>query len=206
MPRAIWIDAGNDANAPKLHAAGIDAAYFDIRDPRITYDYLRGVVAQGFTAGVYAVASWYPALSGSAFATAVSHRLDAILESKPGDPAFPMVCLDIEKDDVRGYVLPALAQWRRHRPKRVTDLTIEGHKGGIFSPSDVIQVVAKVRYTVPQCYNGAMSQVWDTYAMTCNLVAAGFPVAGICPFYDAAHLPDYWGIPAGYAFTQGRLP
>jgi hypothetical protein len=121
-----------------------------------------------------------------------------------GTPAsFPEVCLDIERDDIRGYLLPALRRWRQHRPSRVTDLTLEGHKGGLFSSSDVVNVAAKVRFVVPQAYDGGMHP-WAPAEVVRDLTAAGFPIAQVYPFLDAATaLLPWW---QGYAFTQGRLP
>lgn len=201
MNRSLWVDANNDCDYAKAKANLIAAAYFDIRDPRLTLAYFEGVRAQGIMPGVYAAANWFPRLSGPAFADSISAMLEIIAPRTPAE--FPMVCLDIEKDDIAGYLLPALRRWRTHRPNRVTDLTIEGHKGALFSPSQVINVVAKVRYVVPQCYNGAMTQVWDSCAMSRDLTDAGFPTAHVYPFLDAAHLGNWW---EGYAFTQGRLP
>lgn len=201
MIRNLWVDAGNDCNYAKATAYGITAAYFDIRDPRLTTPYLERVASHGLGVGVYAVASWWPKLEGPAFADTVGAMLGTIAPNSA--PDFPAVCLDIEVDDVAGYVLPALRRWRTHRPNRVTDLTLEGHKGGLFSPSQVINVVAKVRLVVPQCYDGAMTHVWDSCAMSRDLTDAGFPIARVYPFLDAAHLGEWW---EGYAFTQGRLP
>jgi len=201
--RAVWIDEGNDPDYGKLAANGITWPYFALRDPRLTPTYLDAVAAHtGIDGcGVYAVASWLPQLTAAQFAEWVDTRLRSIgwLGNAP-------VMLDIEVGALVPYVVACLTRWRQLRPARTTDLTVEGHKGGLFRPVDVIHVTAKIRYVVPQCYNGAMTQLWDTYAMTCDLAAAGFPLGKLCPFYDAAHLPEWWGLPAGYAFTQGRLP
>lgn len=202
MMRNLWVDAGNDCDTAKARANLMTAAYFDIRDARLGPPYFTALAALGFGVGVYASTSWWPSLTGPGFADAVSDRLAAIA---PGSlPDLPAVCLDIERDDIAGYLLPALRRWRTHRPKRVTDLTIEGHKGGLFSPSQVINVAAKVRYIVPQCYDGTM-RGWDSAAMVRDLTDAGFPLAHVYPFLDAAKLAQlaWW---EGYAFTQGRLP
>lgn len=201
MIRNLWVDAGNDCDYAKAKANGITAAYFDLRDPRLTLPYLREVAGHGLAPGVYAAASWWPTLDGPGFADKVSALLEGVAPGTPG--TFPAVCLDIERDDIAGYLLPALRRWRSHRPKRVTDLTIEGHKGGLFSPTQAVLVTAKVRLVVPQAYNGAMDQVWDSAAIVRDLTDAGFPLASVYPFLDAAHLGEWW---EGYAFTQGRLP
>jgi hypothetical protein len=201
--RAAWKYQGTDIDYAKLAANGITWPYFDLRDPLLTPAYLDSVKAHDGIAGcgVYAVASWYPTLTPMLFADAVDAGLRAI-----GWKGNPPVCVDIEGVDLVDYTLRFLTRWRQLRPKRTTDLTIEGHKGGLFTASEAAYVAKRVRYVVPQCYNGAMTAEWDTYAMTCDLTAAGFPLAQVCPFYDAAHLPEWWGLPAGYAFTMERLP
>lgn len=201
--RAVWIDEGNDPDYAKLAANGIDWPYFALRDPRLTPAYLDAVVSHAGIAGagVYAAVSWYPNLSAAQFADKISSELLRI-----GWKGNAPVCADIEVPNLAPYVVDFLLRWHAIRPKRTVDVTIEGHKGTLFSPADVIHVTACARYLVPQCYNGAMTELWDTYAMTTDLTSAGFPLGSVCPFYDAAHLPQWWGLPAGYAFTQGRLP
>lgn len=207
MMRACWIDAGNDPNYAKLAANRIAWPYFDAREPRLSATYLDTVVANpGIEGcGLYVVNGWFPALTPAQLAEWTHERLLAI-----GWQGNPPVMFDVEfasePTKLVPYVLALLRRWRELRPKRITDLTLEGHQGGLFRPADVIAVVAQTRFTVPQCYNGAMSQVWDTWAMFMDLNAAGWPPAKVCPFYDAAHLPEWWGVPAGFAFTMGRLP
>lgn len=204
--RAIWIDEGNDAPYAKLQANGITCPVYSLRDPRVTLDYLRMVQGKGFTPGVYVVAGWYN-LSPIKFATLVSGELSRIAPATP--PGFPFVCFDFEgksgavQPGTPAYQLAALRQWRKHRPDRVTDCTIEGHQGGLYNEGAADWLSRQARYWLPQCYNAAMTQLWDTYAMTADLVTAGFNFDGIRPFYDAAQLPQWWD---GYAFTSGRLP
>lgn len=200
--RACWVDAGNDPDPVKLKAHGVTAPVFDIREPRLNLRYLTTWRAQFAAVGVYAAWNWNSALTGPEFATWVSRRLQVIAPNTA--PDFPFVCLDMETDNV-AYLTGASVQWRKHRPDRVTDWTLEGHKGGIFTDHPAARIIlsADFRYIVPQCYNGALTQLWDTFAMTKDLVDAGFPFQSIRPFYDAAHLPEWWD---GYAFTQGRLP
>lgn len=198
--RAAWVDKGNDPDYAKLAANGITAAYFDIRDPRLSVAYFNAQRGHGLAVGVYAVDSWWPGDTGPQFATWVSKLLDGLAPETA--PDFPMVCLDLETKDA-GFLLGALQQWRKHRPNRVTDWTLEGHQGGILNPAQWLLASQRVRYIVPQCYNGAMTEVWDTFAMAKYLNDYGLPFASVRPFYDAAHLPAWWD---GYAFTQGRLP
>lgn len=198
--RAVWIDAGNDPDYVKLTANGITAVYFDIRDPRLNIAYFTTQRAKGFAVGVFADPSWWPSDSGPQFATRVSRLLDGL--GKAPAPAYIAVCLDMETHNA-GFLLGALRQWRKHRPSRVTDWTLEGHQGGILTPAQWLSASQLVRYIVPQCYNGAVSETWDSFSMANDLYSHGCPFGDIRPFYDAAHLPEWWD---GYAFTQGRLP
>lgn len=206
--RAAWGDFGQDPPYAKLADAGVTWPYFDIRDPRLTPDYLDAVKAHpGIDGcGVYAVRgtdSWPETddLTPAQFAEWTDAALRHI-----GWLGNPPVMFDIEgMPDLVPFVLATLKRWRELRPKRTTDLTIEGHKGELFRPADVINTVAKVRWVVPQCYDGAMHP-WDTYAMAADLYAADFPAASVRPFYAADKLLPWWGTPDGFAFTWGRLP
>lgn len=202
--RAVWVDAGNDPDYAKLADHAITWPYFDIREKRLTPPYLDAVRAHPTIegCGVYVVASWLPTLTGPQLAEWTDTRLRQI--AWLGNPP---VMFDIEgaQFDIEGYVIPCLRRWRELRPKRVTDLTIEGHKGGAFTLTSVRTVAGLVRWIVPQCYSGAM-QTWDTYAIVADLLMAGFMSMEVRPFYDAGHLQPWWGTPDGFAFTQGRLP
>ena len=198
--RAVWVDAGNDPNYAKLVAVGATAAYFDIRDERLMPSYFAEVKSHGLEVGVYAAVNWYGNVTGPVFADLVSSRLEVI--AKASSPDTPMVCLDIEVKDP-SFVLGALRRWRVHRAVRVTDYTLEGHQGAILNAGQWLAVASLVRYVVPQCYDGAMAQVWDAFAMAKDLYDHGLPFPSVRPFYDAAHLPEWWD---GYAFTMGRLP
>jgi hypothetical protein len=204
--KAIWIDAGNDAAYHKLAAAGIDAPYFDIRDPRVTKPYLLGVRDQlkavsGRPAfpGVYAAWNWYPTLDGAGFAEKVSALLEPI--AKDTAPTFPGVCLNAETHDV-SYIVAMLDRWRALRAKRTTSWTLEGYQGGLFDAVARIHIAAAKVSIQPQAYTGAMVP-YDAIDVYRNLVVHGFPPAQVEIMYDAAHLPAAW---SGSCFTQGRLP
>jgi hypothetical protein len=207
--RAVWIDEGNDADYAKLRANDITEPFYSVRDPRVTKSYLEMVRGKGFAPGIYAAWNWpqtgvVPPYTGAAkgaqFATWVNGQLERIA---PGTgPDFPAVCLNIETHDVP-YILGAIQQWRKHRPKRITDFTLEGHQGGLFTGPQARAVAAKVRYIVPQCYDGNMTEDWDSWAIGLDLLEHGFPFGKVTPFLDAAHLDEWW---EGYAFTAGRLP
>jgi hypothetical protein len=197
----VWVDAGNDPGYAKLKANRIDTAYFDVRDPRVTRTYLNDVRAKGYGVGIYAAWNW-PEVpqTGTTFAQWLSTQLGRFGSSSA--PTFPRVCADIETHDV-SYVLAFLKRWRQLRPRRVTDWTLEGFQGGLFTPSDAALILEANVGVSPQLYNGDMTQAWDSLAAARNLMTAGFPEGVVVPFYDAAHLPEWW---EGYAFTQGRLP
>lgn len=203
--RACWINAGNDADYAKLKSLRITAPFYDLRDPRVTKAYLTSVRDKGFSPGIYAAWNWLPppytgAAKGAQFASWVNSELERIAPDTLSD--FPEVCLNIETQDVP-YILGALTQWRKHRPKRVTDFTLEGHQGGLFTNAQAKAVSAKVRYIVPQCYNGAMTEVWDPWTMGLDLMQAGFPFGKITPFLDGRHLDEWW---LGYAFPKDGSP
>jgi hypothetical protein len=205
--RAIWIDAGNDADYAKLARYGIDRPYFDIRDPRVTQQYLLEVHARGFKPGVYAAWNWPEAgKTGPSFASWLSAALEAVAPSSAS--TFPTVCVDIELHSP-AYVLAFLKRWRELRPARVTDWTLEGFQGGLFSPLDTLAIARANVRIIAQLYTGSMAPLAaDRVAL--DLVLHSFPPARIFGFYDAATLtpepgaePSRW---EGYAFTQGRLP
>ena len=195
--RALWIYAGNDAPYAKFKAAGVTDVYFDIREPRLSRNYFDAVATHGLGVGVYAAWNWWPNLTGEQFATKVSQRLEDIAPTTP--PVYPKVCLDIETHSVP-WIIAALTQWRKHRPGRVTDWTLESFQGGLFRPADVLSIEGRVRYTVPQFYVGDMAPVAGLESAR-NLADAGFDWGHIVGFYDATALPEWW---QGYAL--GTLP
>src|SRR4249920_1088062 len=197
--RAVWTDAGNDADPVKLHTYGIDSPYFAVTDPRVTLAYLRSVQAAGFQPGVYAAWNWQPGLGGPAFASWLSAQLERVAPDTSRE--FPKVCVDIETHDV-AYIRAFLRRWRQLRPHRVTDWTLEGFQGGLFSPMDVIAIAAANVGVIPQLYGGAGGTIQFQRAadrVALDLVEHSFPPARIFGFYDAAALPERW---EGYAFTQ----
>lgn len=201
--RAAWGYPGSDPPADLPAKWGITWLYFDIRDSRLTPSYLSSVASRPGVdgCGVYVAASWLP----DAAPEAVARWTDARLRQIGYKGALP-VMFDIEgMPNLASYCVACLTEWRTLRPRRVTDLTIEGHKGGVFGLPEALAVCKLVRYVVPQAYDGQMHP-WDTFAMVADLWAAGFPLTKVCPFYDAAHLLPWWGTPAGFAFTWERLP
>jgi hypothetical protein len=203
MSRAVWVDAGNDPDYAKLKANGIGAAYFDIRDPRVTPGYLSTVASRGLAPGVYAAWNWLPppytgAAVGAGFAEWLSEQVAKLGKHTP--PNFPMVCADIETHDV-AYILGFLYRWRQLRPHRVTDWTLEAFQGGLFSPLDTLKIAAADVGIAPGMYAGNMDPL-NVVDVVLDLCAYSFPPGRIIGMYDAARLPAVW---TGYAFTQGRL-
>ena len=195
-----WVVEGNDPSYATYHAIGATHVGRSLRDPRTTRAALVADKAQGFGTCVYSAHSWYPDLSARAWADGINNQLKAVDGGTPDDP---IVCIDLETDDLQ-YVRDTFARWKQHRPKRVTDWTFEGHKGGIFTPNDVAILLQLVsRYFVPQCYNGAMTQVWDTLAMARDLTSVGIPDARIVPFVDGRAIPAWL---QGYVFPKDGKP
>ena len=203
--KSLWVDAGNDPDWAKVESHQITHLFFALYDPRVTRSYLSDVAAKGYGTGVYVVstsdsnsawAEFGPA--GKSFADKVSAKVTPLIVS----PSKPKVQLDMEEHDaVR--VLEALEQFRMLHPKQDVSWTMEAGQGGWMTPEFVDAVLkCKVRL-VPQCYNGAMTEVWDALTFARDLTKRGFPDSIISPFYDAAHLPVGWD---GFAFTMGRLP
>lgn len=195
--KAIWVDAGNDADYMKLRARGITDPYFDVRDPRITKPYLEKLRSDGFSPGVYAAWNWQNWKTGAEFANWMHGKLRPL----PQYPDFPKVHLDIETHDVQ-WIIDALTRFRTLRPKRVTGFTLEGHQGGLFTPQDAAAITKLDMDILPQAYRGDMiRQESDRVVM--DLIAAGFDPKRIYCFHDAAQVGDWW---EGVLFTQGRLP
>ena len=192
----VWVDAGNDPTYGKFPPHGITSCWFDPRDPRVTADYLDGVVAHGYSAGLYFAWDWWPGLSGPQFADKCSAELKRI--NWHGNPS---VCLDIETHDLSGYVVPCLTHWRQIRPNRPTWWTLEGMQGGLFTQAQVATIGGLTIRLAPSMYHGDMTPL--PHSPVIDLLMAGFQGYMIDGMYDAAALPFRW---RGFAFTQGRLP
>jgi hypothetical protein len=166
----------------------------------VTLAYLESVKAKGLKPGIYAAWNWDAKLfgGGAQFADWLSAELKRIGPGTPKD--FPKVCVDIETHDV-GYMLAFFKRWRELRPARLTDFTLEGFQGGLFSLDDVQAILHAHVGIVPQFYRGNMEP--HEHGVTQEMLMAGFPGSVLRGFYDAAALPYRWD---GYAYTQGRLP
>ena len=198
--RAVWVDAGTDADYTKLRGYAITSPYYACTDPRVTRAYLDGVRAAGFHPGIYAAWNWQPNLDGTEFAEWLSSELARITEGT-NTPDHPRVCIDIETHDI-AYIIAFLHRWRRLRPHKTTDWTLEPFQGGLFGPVSVSAIHQAEVGIVPQHYTGSMEPV-AADRVVLDLVRAGFYSTRLWGFYDGAHLPRRW---EGYIFTEGRLP
>jgi len=191
--RCIWIDEGHDVEKDKLIAHEIYYPYFSHRDSRVTNDYLKGVVAQGFSPGIYTAWNWYN-LDPVSYAIKIDNELRRI-----GFGGNPPVCIDIEIHDPH-YLTTFFAKWRQIRPTRKTYFTFEGFQGGLLGPV-IPELLTRNLYFVPQLYRGDMSPL--EHSPMIDLLMYGIPGNLLHGFYDAAALPSVW---RGFAFTQERLP
>ena len=203
--RWIWIDAGNDAAWHTLAEHGIAGEFYCGEDP--VADVARRLEASrahGHVGGIYVAWNWANIpQDGGGFAEWTHEyvqEVEALLPVKSG--SYPKVQLNHEGHDP-DVILDMLHRWRQLRPTKDTSWSPEGMQGGWMSGLFAAEVKNLKIRVVPQCYNGAMTQVWDSLAVARDLTKRGFPDALVSPFYDAAHLPEYW---SGWAFTQGRLP
>jgi hypothetical protein len=193
--RAVWIDDGNTFDTAKLDAHGIERVYYAANALQASAGEFTAAKNAGFDVGVYAAWNW-DNWTPEQFAQWVHGRLLQI-----GSALNPWVCLDIETHDV-SWIRRALVEWRRLRPSRRTDWTLEPMQGGLFSLDDAKAINALGIGVVPQHYGGAM-QPFAADRVAIDLISRGFNLLSIQGFYDAASLPLDW---SGYAFTQGRLP
>lgn len=195
---ACWVDENNDPTYDAFRRNGVTTVCRSLRDPKTTPAALAADRKQGFDVALYIVSSWYPQLDGPGFAQEASFLLTRIAPRTTGTPR---VCLDMETHDV-SYLEAALDTWRSLRPKRVTDWTLEGFQGGLFSRMFCSHVNYLWINVVPQFYTGSMAPLAADQVVL-DLIARRFSPDLLMGFYDAAHLPERWN---GYAFTQGRLP
>ena len=199
--KALWIDAGNDPDWQKLAGHGIRIVYLPVTDPVADVKRRMAEIRQRkLVVGLYSAWNWLPGNDGAAFAEWTHDHVSNLVPN--ATPSYPKVQLDNEVHDP-AQILAMLRRWRALRPKQDTSWTFEGMQGGWMSPAFVSEVTSLRVRLVPQLYNGAMTQAWDSLTNARDLTKRGFPDALISPFYDAARLPVGWD---GFCFTQGRLP
>jgi hypothetical protein len=194
----VWVDAGNDPDFNKGDQNEINGYFLALFDSRTTKTQLENIKAKGYQVGVYMVTNW-PEFVGKTPAQIAKLVSD---EYKRLNVKSLRVQFDMEEKDP-DKIASVLEEWRLLHPSVNTSWTMEAGQGGWMGQVFVARVLACRVRLVPQCYNGAMTQVWDTLTYSRDLTQRGFPDSLISPFYDAAHLPVGWD---GFAFTQGRLP
>lgn len=209
MNRGVWVDANNDLDPAKVQKHGLSEAFFDGRWLAAKTDplaYLAGVKQLVRSPGIFLCAQgegWpSPAtMTGAEWAwwayDLVQHKI------APGTGgAFPLVDLNAEVDDLTGWVIPMLRQWRRHSPRRATALVVCAHKAELFRPvvNDLINLNVIVK---PECFvDPGMQRVESSYEVLA-WEGIGFPAERIVPCLAGDQLGAWWG---GTAFTMGRLP
>ena len=203
--RAVWVDRGQDADYATLRKHSITDPYYDVRDPRVTLQYLNGVVGRGFAPGLYACSQGegWPSpttMSGPAWADWVYEKVQVAIA--PGTMgSYPKVCLNCETHNP-DWIVSMLKRWRKRSPRRETYWSPEGRQAGNFSPAHVAAINACNVGVVPQFFRGDMTP--QSPGVVLELLAAGFAPDRLYGFFDAAALPYNWS--RGFAFTQGRLP
>ena len=196
--RFCWADAGDDPDYAAGDRHGIDGYFWPLFDSLTTTVNLLDTQARGHVAGIYMATNWPQFAGKTPTQTAAAVSAEYLRLAVPG----LRVQFDIEEHDP-DKIASTLEAWRSLRRGVGTSWTMEGGQGGWMTPEFVQRILAcKVRI-VPQLYNGAMTEVWDSLAYARDLTSRGFPDAIISPFYDAAELPVGWD---GYCFTAGRLP
>jgi len=200
----LWVDAGNDPDFNKGNQYNIDGYFLALFDSRTTKTQLETIKARQNVFGVYMVTPNESGTPWEMFFGKTPAEVSKIVsdEYKRLNVKGLRVQFDIEQKNPN-FIAETLEEWRKLQPAVNTSWTLEAGQGGWFSPTFVTRVLACRVRIVPQCYNGAMTEVWDTLSYARDLTKRGIPDSLISPFYDAAHLPVGWD---GFAFTQGRLP
>lgn len=199
-----WTVAGDDPDYGKGDEHGINGYYWPGFDALTTKVNLNDTVARGYVVGLYVVTSW-PQFSGRTNVDIAKLIVAEYKRLATGTNAVPGLRLQV--DDERknpNAILTVLQGIRAALPKTNLSWTMEAGQAGWMNDPDFMKAILALKLRiVPQCYNGAMTQVWDTWAYCKALLDGGWPASIISPFYDAAHLPVGWD---GFAFTVGRLP
>lgn len=198
--RYLWVDSPDNPWWEAIDAHGITGLFFDPREARVTKSYLEQVAARGQHVGIYLGHAWGD--FGTTPQSFVDKAVSWVKSLRKGND-FPRVQWDLEQHDP-SFIARVLQLWRKVYPFQATSWTMEGAQGGLFDGKpELVDAIIRTRVRLsPQLFNGAMTEAWDSLAMTRDLTLRGFPAAAVSPCYDAGKLPGYW---QGYAFTQGRL-
>lgn len=207
--RVVWLNLSEGLNPSKLAGAGATGVAFDIRDPRLNLNFLRGIRDGELAPYVYTTPHWPETekLNGAEFAV-WTHALLNVIAPRTG-AAMPAVCFDIEHHDA-AFVRSCFDRWRELRPTRVTDWTLESFQFGwedserfhLGWAASLTEDFARWNILVaPQFYKGDMTPFAADRAIL-NAIKGGVPADRLIGCYDAARLFDGW---SGYGFTQGRI-
>lgn len=206
--RAIFVDEGNDADYVLLLANQITDPYFSVRDPRVTLNYLNGVVGRGFHPGLYACSQGdgWPNANSTAPDKWADWMYQEVLGIAPGTSgSYPKVMLNCETHDA-DWIMAMLKRWRSHSPRRETYYSPEGRQAGIFSRSQVDAINSLGVHVCPQAYKGQEKTPYDPHlpGVIDEMLKAGFAPGRLWLTWDGAWkpLPYNW---QGFCFTQGRM-
>lgn len=206
LDRGVWIDGGDPAYHV-LEQELVSLVLFDVRDTRLTPDYVRGVLARGLKVGLFACSQgegWPDARTTTARAWAdwaYSHIQS--IASPLGDAGKGIrACLNCETHDV-GWILAMLKRWRSHSPKRATVWSMEANQADLFA-AHALELRQREVIAGPQSYvvvpGDPMARVESAHEFKAWAAIVG--ADRVAPFLDAAALGHWW---EGIAFTQGRL-
>jgi hypothetical protein len=200
----VWQDANNDPNYGTCAKHGIDCAYFDVRDERVTLPYLEDVRNRLGSAGVYLCSQgegWPSAGTTTPKAWADWAYEEVQKRIAPGTSGqFPRVILNCETHDV-AWILSMLKRWRARSPRRATCWSMEGHQYPLFA-GHAQELDALTISVGPQCYSGDMSRRIES-GREVQEWGAIVGAERVVPFLDAKALGDWW---RGIAFSMGSLP
>lgn len=207
--KACWIDHGQDVIHERMAKHGVTEIVIPGEEsPLANPAKVKELADRGYKVTVMFAWNWhgYGFRPPEEFARYCSERLKAI-----GHPAVnPDVLLDIEKGAGLNeftyvtWVIRCLEQWRKLRPTRGTNLTLEGMQGGLFNgrAADVAKLLNMVGAIIPQGYTGD-ERLMDVDTNRLDLANNGFPHSRIRHFYLGKDVPLNFD---GILWRQGLLP
>lgn len=195
--RAIWINEGDELDAPRCRAFGITRVYFSERAHSSTH--IAQGRREGFEVGIYSNPQWY----GFPDPKPMRDLLSRAVTRMDGDNKQLSVQLNYEPHNA-AWAIEFFYWWRRARAARDTSWTMEGFQGG-WCAEALLHPNLENTIAVPQCYSGSM-QPWLTAAVVRDLVDWGVPLARIHPFVDAQFADWRASNVDVFYYMQHRLP
>jgi hypothetical protein len=209
MARACWVDSGNDFNrALALPPMSITQPHFDVRDARITLDYLKARKAEGLEPGLYLCSQgdgWpsHSKLTPEAWADWAYETVQKRIA--PGTSGrFPLVDLNCETG--ADWVMRMLRQWRKHAPNRSTAYVCAAHQWPLFTAygTELRRLKIVIR---PECFVDPGMRRVESADEALGWMRVGLDPLMVKPMLDGAALGEWWGETSGASvFTQGRIP